>query len=138
MRWTSLRLSRLPYRLYLDLHFNKSLHLFCFIVYLTVLQSVGDAVPPPSLAIRARPSSKWLNVVLNLNGVLCQCVQRSAAIQHGHTFCEDQHLYSSEIPTLVGPKGVYCRPRVQEFLCFIGDFAAHIVIWSSMNRATVE
>ena len=60
------------------------------------------------------------------------------AIQHGHTFCEDQHLYSSEIPTLVGPKGVYCRPRVREFLCYIGDFAARIVIWTSMNKATVK
>ena len=53
-------------------------------------------------------------------------------------FCEDQHLYSSEISTLVGLKGVYCRPRVREFLHFIGDFAARIVIWSSMNRAIVK
>ena len=53
-----------------------------FIVYQILLQSAGHAVPPPSLAIRARPSSKWLNVVLDLNGFLCQCVQRSAAIQH--------------------------------------------------------
>ena len=53
-------------------------------------------------------------------------------------FCEDQHLYSLEIPTLVGPKGVYCRPRVREFLRFIGNFAARIVIWSSMNKATIE
>ena len=94
-----------------------------FIVYQIVLQSAGGAIPLPSLPIQARPSSKWLNVVLDLNGVLCHCVQRSAAIQHGRTFCEDQHLYSSEIPTLVGPKGVYCRPRVREFLRFIGDFA---------------
>ena len=52
--------------------------------------------------------------------------------------CEDQHLCSLEIPTLVGPKGVYCWPRVCEFLHFISNFAVHIVIWSSMKRATVE
>ena len=92
----------------------------------------------PSLSIGCRLSSKCLNIVLDLNGVLCQCVERSSASRHGRIFCEDQHVYSSRIPTLVGPKGLYCRPRVREFLHFISDFAARIMVWSSMKRSTVE
>ena len=70
-------------------------------------KSGGDAIGAPLLSIGCRPPSKWLNIVLDLNGVLCQCVERSLARQHGRTLREDQHVYSSRIPTLVGPKGVY-------------------------------
>ena len=65
-------------------------------------------------------------------------MERSAAVRHGRTFREDQHLYSLHIPTLVGPKGVYCRPRVRDFLRLIGTFAARILIWSSIKTSTVE
>ena len=101
-------------------------------------ESGGDGINAPSLFIGSRLSSKWLNIVLDLNGVLCQCVERSSASQHGRTFREDQHVYSLQIPTLVGPKGVYCRPRVCEFLHFISSFAARVMVWSSMKRSTVE
>ena len=47
-------------------------------------------------------------------------------------------MYSPRVPTLVGPKDVYCRPRVHEFLRLLSNFAAHIVIWSSMKRTTIE
>ena len=101
------------------------------------LEIGGDAIGAPSLSIGCRPSSKWLNIVLDLNGVLCECVERSSASRHGQTFCEDQHVYSSQISTLVGSKGVYCRPCVCEFLRFISGFAARVVVWSSMKRSTV-
>ena len=103
-----------------------------------VFQAHRDVVLPTSLAIHSKPSSKWFNIVLDVNGVLYQCVERSTAVRHGHTFREDQHSYSSHIPTLVGPKGVYCRPRILDFLHFIGTFAACILIWSSMKTSTVE
>ena len=99
-------------------------------------KSGGDAIGAPSLSIGL--PSKWLNIVLDLNGVLCQCVERSSARQHRRTLREDQHVYSSWIPTLVGPKGVYCRPRDCEFLRLISGFAARVVVWSSMKRSTVE
>ena len=59
-------------------------------------------------------------------------------MRHGRTYSEGHHMYSSEIPTLVGPKGVYCRPRMWEFLKCVSDFAARIVVWSSMKRTTVS
>ena len=65
-------------------------------------------------------------------------MERSVAVRHGHTFREDQHLYSSHIPILVGPKGVYCCPRVRDFLLLIGTFAVRILIWSSMKTSTVK
>ena len=64
-------------------------------------------------------------------------MERSSARRHGRTLHEDQHVYSSRIPTLVGPKGMYCRPRVREFLRLISGFAARVVVWSSMKRSTV-
>ena len=92
------------------------------------LESGGDAIGAPLLSIGSRLSSKWLNIFLDLNGVLCHCVERSAASQRRRTFCEDQHVYPLRIPTLVGPKGIYCHPCVREFLCFISDFAAQVVV----------
>ena len=65
-------------------------------------------------------------------------MERSSASQHKRTFCEHQHVYSLQIPTLVGPKGVYCCPHVPEFLRCISGFAAWVVVWSSMKRSTVE
>ena len=101
-------------------------------------ESSGDAISAPSLSIGCRLSSKWLNIVLDLNGVLCQCVERSSASRHRQTFRDDQYVYSSRIPTLISPKGLYYRPRVREFLHFISGFAAQIVVWSSMKRFMVE
>ena len=65
-------------------------------------------------------------------------MERSAAARHGRSFFEDQHLYSSRVPTLVGPKNVYCCQRVREFLRVLSNFVAHIVIWSSMKRTTIK
>ena len=58
-------------------------------------------------------------------------------MRHGRTYSEGHHMYSSEIPTLVGPKGVYCRPHMREFLKWVSDFAARIVVWSSMKKTIV-
>ena len=112
--------------------------MFCLIVDQICTEDSGDAIGAPLLSIGSRPSSKWLNIVLDLNSVFCQCVERSAASRRKGTFYEDQHVYSSRIPTLVGPKGVYCRLCVREFLCFISGFAARVMVWSFMMRTIVE
>ena len=88
------------------------------------------------MPVQSRSTSKWLNIVLDLNGVLCECIEKSAAIRRGRTLLPEQHTYSSKVPTLIGPKGVFCRPRVREFLDGISEFA-RIVVWSSMKRSTV-
>jgi hypothetical protein len=57
----------------------------------------------------------------------------SPFIQLGH-----QLSYSSTVPTIVGPKVVFTRPGLLEFLTEISKFAARIFIWSSMKRSTVD
>ena len=89
MRWTALRLSRLFHRLYLDLRLYRYLQLFYLIVDQMCPKSGGDAIDAPLLSIGCRLSSKWLNIVLDLNGVLYQCVERSSASRHEQTFRED-------------------------------------------------
>ena len=90
------------------------------------------------LLIQSRLSLKWLNIVLDLNDVLCQCMERSTVAQYGRTFCDDQHIHSLQISILDSLNGVYCHPCVCKFLRFISNFAARIVIWSSMKRTTIE
>jgi hypothetical protein len=55
-------------------------------------------------------------------------------------FCvyEREGIHSSTIPTIVGSKAVFTRPGLLKFLTEINKFAAHIFIWSSMKRSTVD
>ena len=50
----------------------------------------------------------------------------------------DSHVFSSSIPTLVGPKHVYSRPRLADFLAVVAEVADRVLVWSSMRRSTVE
>jgi hypothetical protein len=49
-----------------------------------------------------------------------------------------QWIHSSMVPTIVGPKAVFTRPNLYEFLTTISKFVARVIIWSSMKRSTVE
>ena len=49
----------------------------------------------------------------------------------------DLHLYSSIVPTIVGPKDVYTCPSVLEILGNLSQFT-NIVIWSSMLDGTTR
>jgi hypothetical protein len=49
-----------------------------------------------------------------------------------------QRIHSSTVPTIVGPKAVFMRLGLLEFLTEISKFAALIFIWNSMKRSTVD
>jgi hypothetical protein len=51
---------------------------------------------------------------------------------------ERQGIHSSMVPMIVGPKAIFTRPGLFEFLTEISKFAARIFIWSSMKRSTVN
>jgi hypothetical protein len=54
-------------------------------------------------------------------------------------FCDvRQGIHSSTVPTIVGPKAIFTRLGLLEFLTAISKFAARIFIWSSMKRSTVN
>jgi hypothetical protein len=49
-----------------------------------------------------------------------------------------QGIHSPTVPTNVGPKAVFTRPSLHDFLTTISEFAARVLIWSSMKRSIVE
>jgi hypothetical protein len=81
---------------------------------------------------------KWLNIVLDINDILCHCMEKAAT--RGMLFVNDvkQGIHSPTVPTIVGPKAVFTRPGLHEFLTEISQFAARVLIWSSMKRSIVE
>ena len=42
------------------------------------------------------------------------------------------------VPTIIGPKAIFMRLGLYEFLTAITKFATRIIIWSSMKRSTIK
>ena len=83
---------------------------------------------------------RWLNVILDLNGVLCSCVQKNTVTRRAaqqKPFYEKGFVHSATVPTCVGPKAVYVRPGVAAFVKRVSGFA-DITIWSSMVQSTAN
>jgi hypothetical protein len=91
-----------------------------------------------STVVSIDPKPKWLNIVLDINGILCHCMEKKATIRMLFVNSVQQRIHSSTVPTIVGPKAVFTRPSLHEFLTTISKFAARVIIWSSMKRSTVE
>ena len=49
-----------------------------------------------------------------------------------------QGIHSPMVLTIVGPKVVFMRPSLHEFLNTISEFDTRVLIWSSMKRSTME
>ena len=80
---------------------------------------------------------KWINVVLDLNSILCVCEDwKSKGLSHKKLrhFSEPQ---SATEPTLIGPKAVWMRPNCSNFLTELGCFAI-VSVWSSMKKSTTD
>ena len=78
----------------------------------------------------------WLNIVFDLNGILCACEEfrfRDSRLR----FTNDMAPHSSTLPAHVGPKLVWTRPGCNLFLKALSEFAT-ISIWSSMKVATTR
>jgi hypothetical protein len=81
---------------------------------------------------------RWLSVILDLNGVLCSCVQKNTVTRRDpqqKPYYAEGFLHSATIPTCVGPKAVYVRPGVANFIRRMTGFA-DITVWSSMMQST--
>jgi hypothetical protein len=72
-----------------------------------------------STVVSIDPKPKWLNIVLDINGILCHCMEKKATIRM---------LFVNSVQ----------QPSLHEFLTTISKFAARVIIWSSMKRSTVE
>jgi hypothetical protein len=56
---------------------------------------------------------RWLNVIVDLNGILCSCVQKSSGSRKGYQqkrFFPKGFVHSASVPMCIGPKAVYIRP----------------------------
>jgi hypothetical protein len=76
-------------------------------------------------AIESANVQRWLNVILDLNGALCSCIQKSTVTRRGpqqKPYYVDVFLHSPTIPTCVGPKAVYVRPSVANFMIQESDW----------------
>ena len=84
----------------------------------------------------SRTITKWLNVVLVLNGILCVCLE-ARLMPQGQAYVVGKKPYSSTVPFLTSPKAVYIGPSCQRFLIELGN-VADITTWSSMRVSTVK
>ena len=91
-----------------------------------------------SAVVSTDPKPKWLNIVLDINGILCRCIKKKATNRMLFVNSVHQQIHSSTAPTIVGPKGVFTRLGLVDFFTTISKFATRVIIWSSMKRSTVE
>lgn len=90
-------------------------------------------VPRPVLK---ETQSRWLNIVFDLNGILCACEEfrlRPSNLRYK----SDDASHSSTVPAQVGPKLVWVRPGCKSFLRGVSKFAT-ISVWSSMKVTTTR
>ena len=92
---------------------------------------VERITPSPSRAV-----SRWLNVVLDLNGILCVCAEYKF-LPRIAAWNPESAPHSSSVPARIGPKAVYVHPSCSTFLSALSGFA-DITVWSSMRELTVQ
>jgi hypothetical protein len=98
-----------------------------------------EFVPNEQLSVVSTdPKPKWLNIVLDINDILCHCMEKKATNRMPFVNSVQQRIHSSMVPTIVGPKAVFTWPGLHEFLTAINKFTAKVIIWSSMKRSTIE
>ena len=99
--------------------------------------SKTGVVPGTLSPVGSRPRKKWLNIVFDLNGVLCECAHAAGAKKFKPYSIADNVLCHIN-PTVVGSKAVFARPYLREFLHEVAQIADRVVVWSSMQKQTAE
>ena len=102
------------------------------------LVSEGFIPNEQSTVVSIGPKRKWLNIVLNINGILCHCMEKKATNKMPFMNSVQQRIHSYMVPTIVEPKAVFTRLGLHEFFIAISKFATRVIIWSSMKKSTVE
>ncbi len=81
-------------------------------------------------------TNKWINVVLDLNGILCLCEDwksKGSIKQFNHRL----EPHSAAMAAVVGPKAIYVRPNCSTFLVELEKIAV-VSVWSSMKKSTID
>ena len=80
---------------------------------------------------------KWLNVVFDLNKVLCQTALK-LYVDNMRTHRLEDRILCHRVPTIVGPKAVFARQDVGEFLRQVFDIADRVLVWTTMLKHNAE
>ena len=107
-------------------------------MYDQVVSEGEDIVPTNELSIVPRQRRKWLNIVLDVNGVLGQCILKFELGRVCRVHEMRDNIFSHETPTIVGGKAVYARQNLREFLRQLSNIALRIVVWTSMVRSNAD
>ena len=91
-----------------------------------------------SAVVSTDPKPKWLNIVLDINGILCHYMDKKVTNRMPFMNSVHQGIHSSMALTIIGPKAIFMQLGLLDFFITINKFAARIIIWSSMKRSTVE
>lgn len=83
------------------------------------------------------PRRKWLNIVLDLNGILCHTAFKSQ-INESKAYRLEDHVLSHKYPTIIGPKAVFARRNVGEFLRQVSLITDKVLVWTSMMKRNAE
>jgi hypothetical protein len=112
--------------------------MFVFIDYLVDSLVLQEYVLKGVSSVVSTSPPKWLNIVLDINGILYHCMEKAAT--RGMLFVNDvkQGIHSPTVSTIIEAKAVFTRPGLHEFFTTISEFAARVLIWSSMKRSTKE
>ena len=90
----------------------------------------------PAPSMRSRAVDKWLNVILDLNGILCVCEDWKSNRNSKH-YNDVSGPHSATVAAIVGRKVVYVRPNCLTFLEELGKIAT-ISVWSSMKSSNIH
>ena len=97
-----------------------------------------EYVPKGVFPVVLTTKAKWLNIVLDINGILCHCMEKAGMSKMPFVYDVEHGIHLSTVPTIVVSKGVYTCLGLLKFLTEISKFTAHIVIWNSMKRSNVQ
>jgi hypothetical protein len=103
------------------------------------VETVGDRCSKFTV-VESAIVPRWLNVILDLIGVLRSCIQKSTVTRRGlqqKNYYTEGFVHSATIPTYVGTKAIYVRPSLADFVRRVSEFA-DIMIWSSMMHSTTK
>ena len=96
-----------------------------------------DSVVWSTSTSKKRPPIKWLHVILDINGIMCNCVHPST-MKDLTLRCPWGEGLCPPLETLVGPKAVFTHQRLRDFLVAVSSVTAYVVIWSSMKKSSVD
>jgi hypothetical protein len=97
-----------------------------------------EFVPKEKSLVVSTSPPKWLNIILDINGILCHCMEKVATNRMPFVNDVRDGIHSLTVPTIIRPKAIFKRPSLLEFFTTISKFANYIFIWNSIKMSIIE